>query len=65
MSIYFVIFDQFIDDIVEFTARRKRAGKSVKSAVLLIGADTEGGHALNKGLTKIYLFAWGYSINKH
>ena len=54
MSIVFVTFDLFIDDIVEFTARIKRAGKSVKSAILLIGADTEGGHAPIKGLiTKV------------
>ena len=49
MSIVIVTFDQFIDDIVKFKARRKRAAKSVKSAILLIGADTEGDTPLSKG----------------
>ena len=39
----FVIFDKCTDKIVKFMVGKKKAEKSVKQAILLIGADMEGG----------------------
>ena len=49
MSKVFVIFDQFIDEIVKSRATIKRADKSVKSPILFTGADEEGGDPQVKG----------------